>query len=190
MVLVLIVFLGGVFGLVYLVVDINKDMRSMKGQLIDRSTGQPVQTASSDTTVVKTALVTRSSVETAKRRGLADSAVTFDVVSTVQYSEQVKLASTMANIQLANVMSISKSFGSTQYNLNLQVLGFWTVPMDGQPDKKSVIFLTRAGPYWLNGTEVTEADPGVLTGLFSQAKAAAATPDGPSHSRFPQIHPS
>ena len=172
MALVLIVFLGGVFGLVYLVVDINKDMRSMKGQLIDRATGLPVQTASSDTTIVNGALVTRSSAETAKRRGLTDSSM--DVVSTVQYTQQVKISSTMPSVQLANVMSISKSFGGTQYSLNLQVLGFWTVPTDGQPDKKSVIFLTQAGPYWLNGTEVAEAGPGVLNGLFGQAKAAAS----------------
>jgi hypothetical protein len=64
--------------------------------------------------------------------------------------------------------------------LNLQVLGFWTVPTDGQPDKKSVIFLTQAGPYWLNGTEVAEADPRVLNGLFSQAKAAASQGAFPS----------
>ena len=178
MALVLIVFLGGVFSLVYLVVDINKDMRSMKGQLVDRSTGLPVQTASSDTTIANGALVTRSSAETAKRRGLTSSSM--DVVSTVQYTQQVKISSTMPSVQLANVMSISKSFGGTQYSLNLQVLGFWTVPTDGQLDKKSVIFLTQAGPYWLNGTEVAEADPGVLAGLFGQAKAAASQGQFPS----------
>jgi hypothetical protein len=92
----------------------------------------------------------------------------------------VKISSTMPGVQLANVMSISKSFGGTQYSLNLQVLGFWTVPTDGQPDKKSVIFLTQAGPYWLNGTEVAEAGPGVLNGLFGQAKTAASQGPFPS----------
>ena len=172
--LVLIVFLGGVFGLVFLVVDINKDMRSMKGQLIDRSTGLPVQTASSDTTLVNGALVSRSSADSAKRRGLTGSDASLDVVSTVQYTQQASISSTMTNSQLANVMSVSKTFGSTQYHLNLQVLGFWTVPKDGQAGQKSVIFLTQAGPYWLNGTELAEANPSTLNGLFNKAKAAAS----------------
>ena len=167
MALMLIVFLGGVFGLVYLVVDINKDMRSMKGQLVDRSTGLPVQTANSDTTIVNGALVSRAPTSTGRR---ADSSTDNDrdIVSTVQYTENFKLSSDMSNVQLSNVLVISKSFGNPAFALNLHVQGYWTVPSN-QAGKKSVIFLTAAGPYWLNGTDVTEADPSVLSGLFTKA---------------------
>jgi hypothetical protein len=46
-----IIFLAATFGLspsVYLVVDLQRDMKSMNGALVDAVTREPIQTASSD----------------------------------------------------------------------------------------------------------------------------------------------
>lgn len=63
-----IIFLGATFGLVYLVVDLQKDVQTINGALVDRVTGQTLQTASSDFMVKNGVLVSRPSTDVAARR--------------------------------------------------------------------------------------------------------------------------
>ena len=37
------IMLGGVYGLVYVVVDMHKDTRAMRGMLVNRADGTPIQ---------------------------------------------------------------------------------------------------------------------------------------------------
>jgi hypothetical protein len=54
-----IILLPSVFGLLYLVVDLHKDMQSMNGVLTDRTTGLPMQTASTDLAVKNGVIISK-----------------------------------------------------------------------------------------------------------------------------------
>ena len=152
-----VVFLGATFGLVYLVVDIHKDISALDGQLVSRNTGAVLQTASSDMYVKNGLLISRSSTQSQSRR--QSGGATSSTVQIVAFSAQLgsSPSSSWTPEQLASITSLTIT-SSSLYGVYMDVHGFTIVPAPGQgiPGDKYVIFQVGGGlQLQLMGTEVT-----------------------------------
>ena len=167
-----VVFLGATFGLVYLVVDIHKDISALDGQLVSRNTGAVLQTASSDMYVKNGLLISRSSTQSQSRR--QSGGATSSTVQIVAFSAQLgsSPSSSWTPEQLASITSLTIT-SSSLYGVYMDVHGFTIVPAPGQgiPGDKYVIFQVGGGlQLQLMGTEVTPVTtPQSMEGLLQLA---------------------
>ena len=167
-----VVFLGATFGLVYLVVDIHKDISALDGQLVSRNTGAVLQTASSDMYIKHGLLISRSSTQSQSRR--QSGGATSSTVQTVAFSAQLgsSPSSSWTPEQLASITSLTVT-SSSLYGVYMDVRGFTIVPAPGQgiPGDKYVIFQVGGGlQLQLMGTEVTPVTtPQSMEGLLQLA---------------------
>ena len=167
-----IMFLGATFGLVYLVVDLRKDMSSVNNQLVSRDTGQPLQTASADFVIKNGILTTRSSTKPGRR----DTVVEPPDVKLIPFSAPVAgISSTMTYDQLSTLTSLHISPQPNAGAISLKIDGFTIVPSPGLPGGKYVVFETTAGQVILNGTTLSPPPQQLgVTELFALAFPAAA----------------
>ena len=147
-----LVFLGATFGLVYLVVDLRKDMSSVNNQLVSRTTGQPLQTASTEF-VIQNGIMTQRSAAKQTRR---DIALDTSDVKLIPFSARVSaISSTMSLEQLSTLTKLLISYQPNGGAISLAIDGFTLVPAQGLPGGKYVIFQTAAGQLILNGTSLS-----------------------------------
>ena len=167
-----IIFLGATFGLVYLVVDLRKDMSSVNDQLVSRATGQPLQTASADF-VIQNGIMTQRPTAKQSRR---DTAAESSDLKLLQFSAPVAaISSTMTMAQLSALTSLHISPQPNAGAISLTIDGFTIVPAPGLPGGKYVVFETTAGQVILNGTALSPApQPLGITELFALAFPAVA----------------
>ena len=149
-----VIFLGATFGLVYLVVDLRKDMSSINGQLVSRATGQPLQTASADF-VIQNGIMTQRSTAKHNRRGTASESSDLKLLP---FSAPVAaISSAMSQEQLSTLTSLHISPQPNGGAISLTIEGFSVVPTSGLPGGKFVVFQTAAGQLILNGTALSPA---------------------------------
>ena len=166
-----VVFLGATFGLVYLVVDIHKDISAIDGQLVSRNTGSVLQTSSSQFQVQKGILLSRPSSQSQGRRSSDGGTLS---IQTVAFSAQLgsSPSSSWTPEQLASITSLTIT-SSSLYGVYMDVHGFTIVPAPGQgiPGDKYVIFQVGGGlQLQLMGTEVTPVTtPQSMEGLLQLA---------------------
>ena len=169
-----VVFLGATFGLVYLVVDIHKDISAIDGQLVSRNTGSVLQTSSSQFQVQKGILLSRPSSQSQGRRSSDGGTLS---IQTVAFSAE--LGSTPSSAwtpeQLSAITSLTIT-SSSLYGVYMNVQGFTIVPAPGQgiPGDKYVIFQIGGGlQLQLKGTDVTVPSPMSLLELLEAALPGA-----------------
>ena len=170
-----IIFLGATFGLVYLVVDLRKDMSSVNDQLVSRATGQPLQTASADF-VIQNGIMTQRPTAKQSRR---DTAAESSDLKLLQFSAPVAaISSTMTMAQLSALTSLHISPQPNAGAISLTIDGFTIVPAPGLPGGKYVVFETAAGQVILNGTTLSPApQPLSVAELFAVAFPTAVSGD-------------
>jgi hypothetical protein len=143
------IFLCATFGLVYLVVDLHKDMSSMGNKLVSRATGEPLQTASADYTIQSGIFTQRT--DGTKRRNALESAD----VKILPFSGAVAtISSKLSMTQLSSLTSLVVTSDSGDTGFSIDILGFAVIP---SPSGKYVIFQTGAGQILLNGTAMSPA---------------------------------
>ena len=168
------IFLAATFGLVYLVVDLHKDMSSFNGMLISRATGQPLQTASTDF-VVQNGVITQRAATKISRRNEMDSSD----VKLLPFSATVaSISSKMSLSQLASLTSLEISGQLGDGAISLKIDGFVVIPTSGLPGDKYVVFQTGAGQVVLNGTVLSPAPKNLdLVALTALAFPKSVTGD-------------
>ena len=167
-----LIFLGVTFGLVYLVVDLHKDASSVANQLVSRSTGQPLQTASTEF-VIQNGIMTQRPSASPSRRG--DTAGASDVKLLPFSATLSALSSSMSLEQLSALTWLRLSRQAGGGAATLAVDGFALVPAPGLPGGRYVVFQTAAGQLVLNGTDLSPAPERLgLAELFALAFPSAA----------------
>ena len=146
-----IILLASVFGLLYLVVDLHKDMQSMNGVLTDRATGLPMQTASTDLTVKDGVLITKPPVGSSRREILQMP------ISTASFWSPISISSEMAASEFTAIQSITLRTVGSAGLVFLNVKGFAAIPARDAPGSKVVVFSTELGAFVLNGTALYPA---------------------------------
>ena len=147
-----VIFLGATFGLVYLVVDLRKDMSSVNNQLVSRTTGQPLQTASTEF-VIQNGIMTQRTTAKQSRR---DAAPGPSDVKLIPFSAPVSaISSKMTQKQISTLTELQVSYQPNGGAVSLAIDGFTLVPAPNLPGGKCVVFETAAGQLILNGTALS-----------------------------------
>eukprot|EP00291_Cryptomonas_curvata_P014816 CAMPEP_0172154202 /NCGR_PEP_ID=MMETSP1050-20130122/1899_1 /TAXON_ID=233186 /ORGANISM="Cryptomonas curvata, Strain CCAP979/52" /LENGTH=317 /DNA_ID=CAMNT_0012822883 /DNA_START=27 /DNA_END=980 /DNA_ORIENTATION=+ len=146
-----IILLASVFGLLYLVVDLHKDMQSMNGVLTDRATGLPMQTASTDLTVKNGVVVSKPQPGASRR------AILSTPISTAPFWTPINISSEMAASEFTAIPSLTLRRAGSAGLVFLQVRGFAAIPARNAPGSKVVVFSTDLGAFVLNGTALYPA---------------------------------
>ena len=144
-----VIFLGATFGLVYLVVDLRKDMSSVNNQLVSRTTGQPLQTASTEFVIQNGIMTQRTTAKQSRRDAASDRSD----VKLIPFSAPVSaISSTMTQEQISTLTKLQVSYQPNGGAVSLAIDGFTLVPAPNLPGGKYVVFETAAGQLILNGT--------------------------------------
>ena len=174
-----VLIIAALFGLLWLVVDLRKDTQNVHGVLVDRTTGRPLETASTDFTVVKGVLVSRNKTagKASNRRAddISDSSTT---LATSPFWSPVQVSSEMDSLAFTAIPSLSLAPPGSAGLVFAQVGGFASIPSARAPGSKVVVFFTDFGRVVLNGTKLFPAvgpysdyaamdAAGVLTAAFS-----------------------
>ena len=180
-----IMLIAALFGLLWLVVDVRKDNQNMNGVLVDRRTGQPLETASTDFIVVKGVLVPRSkSGEAAANRRESSyddndyNSLKPKPLATSPYWSAGPISSKMDSLAFTAIPSLSFAPRGSAGLVFAQVGGFASIPSARAPGSKVVVFFTDFGRVVLNGTKLFPAvgpyseyaamdAAGILTAAFS-----------------------
>ena len=168
-----IIFLGATFGLVYLVVDLRKDTASVNNQLVSRTTGEPLQTASTEFVIQNGIMAQRPSSAKQNRR---DNTLDSSDVKLIPFSAPISaVSSTMSLAQISTLTRLDVSYQPTGGAVSVPIKGFALVPAQGLPSGKYVVFQTAAGQLILNGTNISPAQKQLsVEELFALAFPTAA----------------
>ena len=101
--------IAAMFGLLWLVVDLRKDTQNVYGVLVDRPelTGQPLETASTEFTVVNAVLVSRRRPELPAAKRRADSNNSSTALSTSPFWSPIPISSEMDLSAFTAIPSLS-----------------------------------------------------------------------------------
>ena len=148
-----IILLASVFGLLYLVVDLHKDMQSMNGVLTDRATGLPMQTASIDLAVKNGVIISKRPTAA----GLTRRSALPTPISTAPFWTPINISSEMAASEFTAIPSLTIRRAGSAGLVFLTVKGFAAIPAHDAPGAKVVVFYTDLGAFVLNGTALYPA---------------------------------
>ncbi len=169
-----LVFLAATFGLVYLVVDLRRDMKSMNGALVDSVTKKPVQTASSDLMLANGVLVPRVTTQGARRAD--EDGPQLPIVTAIK-TVFFNMSTARSSKELAAIATLTIASTDGIGTIHLAVDGAVVVPSASAVGGKVVIYSTAIGDMVLNSTALTPAAESLTPETALQRAASGVFPN-------------
>jgi hypothetical protein len=169
-----LVILGAGFCLLYLVVELQKDMKSMNGALVDSVTKKPVQTASSDFLLVNGVLVPRVTTHGARRAD--EDGFQLPIVTAIK-TIFFNMSTVRASKELAAIATLTLASTDGIGAVHLAVDGAVVVPSASAVGGKVVIYSTAIGDMVLNGSALTPATESLTPQMALQRAASGVFPN-------------